>query len=175
MLAPSHATGDDVDLVFVDSRGMGPVEAPARVVATLALDATALVERGLPPFEVMSGLDAAFFLVFRWGTEQRGYLEQRMAPGEDRHTVVAVHGEGQHAEILHAVLEAAGLDLDDCVSIGAGIDRAAFPRWVIWRQDDNGGRFEVETLTGRHKAEVRAEAFEARGHKQLYWVEAAPG
>jgi hypothetical protein len=42
--------------------------------------------------------------------------------------------------------------------------------WAVWRQDDNGNRFEI---SGGHSYEeadrLRAE-FEARGHKQLYWV-----
>ncbi|MCB9551096.1 MAG: hypothetical protein H6705_04275 [Myxococcales bacterium] len=161
-----------VELVFVDSRGLGPVDATPRVVATLAVEAAALVERGLPPFEVMSGFGAAFFLAFRFGGA-RGFLEQRMAADEGAGTMVAVQGEADDTALLRAVLEAAGLDLDDCVSVGEGVDRAALPRWVLWRQDDNGDRFVVETFTGRRKADDRAARMEAGGHKQLYWVASA--
>ncbi|MGW6918254.1 SPOR domain-containing protein [Kitasatospora sp. NPDC054939] len=47
----------------------------------------------------------------------------------------------------------------------------------VMRQDDNGNRFEVAAGLAREEAERLAEEFEARGHKQLYWVEAqrAPG
>ncbi|MCU7823041.1 (deoxy)nucleoside triphosphate pyrophosphohydrolase [Kitasatospora sp. DSM 101779] len=40
------------------------------------------------------------------------------------------------------------------------------------RQDDNGNRYLVATGLGRAEAEALAAEFEARGHKQLYWVEA---
>ncbi|MGW4895017.1 SPOR domain-containing protein [Kitasatospora sp. NPDC004240] len=42
----------------------------------------------------------------------------------------------------------------------------------VMRQDDNGNRFEVSGGLGREEAEALAAEFEARGHKQLYWVEA---
>lgn len=161
-----------MELVFVDSRGLGPVETPPRVIATLSTDAEVLVDRGLPPFEVMSGFEAAFFLAFRYG-EARGYLEQRMAPEEGERTMLAVQGDADDTALLQAVLEAAGLDLDDCLMVADHIDRAAFPRWVLWRQDDNGTRVEVATFTGRRKADDQAARMEAGGHKQLYWVAAA--
>lgn len=43
--------------------------------------------------------------------------------------------------------------------------------WVLCRQDDHGIRYEVERFTDRAAAEAARESFEARGHKQLYWVE----
>lgn len=46
-------------------------------------------------------------------------------------------------------------------------------RWVVWRQDDNGNRFEVARRHSRAEAETLAAAMEARGHKQTYWVAAA--
>lgn len=42
------------------------------------------------------------------------------------------------------------------------------------RQDDNGNRLVVAKGLGRAKAEMLAAEFEARGHKQLYWVETEP-
>lgn len=58
--------------------------------------------------------------------------------------------------------------------------------WVVWRQDDNGNRFEVRRFAGypedaggpgedgpdtaREEAEALAAEMEARGHKQTYWV-----
>ena len=46
-------------------------------------------------------------------------------------------------------------------------------RWVVWRQDDNGNRYEVRRCGTREEAEALAAEMEARGHKQLYWVAAA--
>jgi 2'-5' RNA ligase len=47
--------------------------------------------------------------------------------------------------------------------------------WAIHRQDDNGNRFVVRTGLRREEAERLAAEFEARGHKQLYWVEREGG
>ncbi|MFJ3218466.1 SPOR domain-containing protein [Kitasatospora sp. NPDC086801] len=44
----------------------------------------------------------------------------------------------------------------------------------VMRQDDNGNRFLVAGGLERAEAERLAAEFEARGHKQLYWVEAEP-
>ena len=48
-------------------------------------------------------------------------------------------------------------------------------RWVVWRQDDNGNRFEVGRRESRAAAEELAATMEARGHKQTYWVAARAG
>ncbi|GAA2749536.1 SPOR domain-containing protein [Kitasatospora cinereorecta] len=41
----------------------------------------------------------------------------------------------------------------------------------VMRQDDNGNRFLVAAGPDRAAAEALAAEYEARGHKQLYWVE----
>jgi hypothetical protein len=43
--------------------------------------------------------------------------------------------------------------------------------WSVWREDDNGNRFEVVKNLLRHEAEEAVRTFEARGHKQSYWME----
>jgi hypothetical protein len=43
--------------------------------------------------------------------------------------------------------------------------------WRLLRQDDNGIQFEVARYASRCEALSAAAMFEARGHKQLYWVE----
>jgi hypothetical protein len=48
-------------------------------------------------------------------------------------------------------------------------------RWVVWRQDDNGNRFEVSRKDSHADAEELATVMEARGHKQLYWVAKVAG
>ena len=45
--------------------------------------------------------------------------------------------------------------------------------WALWRLDDNGNRFLMETFDSRARAEAAARDYTARGHKQTYWVEAA--
>ncbi|MEJ3744561.1 hypothetical protein WEI85_14855 [Actinomycetes bacterium KLBMP 9797] len=49
-------------------------------------------------------------------------------------------------------------------------DRELPDRWIVWRQDDNGNRFEVARKDSRTDAEELATVMQARGHKQLYWV-----
>jgi hypothetical protein len=42
--------------------------------------------------------------------------------------------------------------------------------WTVYRQDDNGNRFVVETGLSRAEAEQLVEIYERRGHKQVYWA-----
>jgi hypothetical protein len=42
--------------------------------------------------------------------------------------------------------------------------------WTVWRQDDNGARFEVARFDAPEPAQELAAELQARGHKQLYWV-----
>jgi hypothetical protein len=59
----------------------------------------------------------------------------------------------------------------DDESTPAGSGRSG--RWIVWRQDDNGNRFEVARRESRAEAEELAATMEARGHKQTYWVATA--
>ena len=43
--------------------------------------------------------------------------------------------------------------------------------WLLLRQDDNGNRYEMARFATREAAEHAAAEFQARGHKQLYYVE----
>jgi hypothetical protein len=42
--------------------------------------------------------------------------------------------------------------------------------WAVHRQDDNGYQFVVQTGLSREEAERLAAEFEAKRHKQMYWV-----
>ena len=42
--------------------------------------------------------------------------------------------------------------------------------WTVWRQDDNGNQFPIETFPDQQTAEQLALELESHGHKQLYWV-----
>jgi len=42
--------------------------------------------------------------------------------------------------------------------------------WCLVRLDDNGNQFVVRADQTRAAAEALARQFEARGHKQSYWV-----
>lgn len=41
--------------------------------------------------------------------------------------------------------------------------------YSVWRQDDNGNRYLVETGLSLTEAQSRIAEFESQGHKQLYW------
>ena len=43
--------------------------------------------------------------------------------------------------------------------------------WSVYRQDDNGNRFVGGQRLNRQEAERLVAEFEARGHKQAYWIE----
>ena len=49
-------------------------------------------------------------------------------------------------------------------------DRAPKPAVILMRTDDNGNDVEVKRLTNRCEAAALARAYEARGHKQTYWI-----
>lgn len=66
----------------------------------------------------------------------------------------------------------------DCVhadEAAAAAGRISGRRWAVRRQDDNGNRFTVGTYASRAEADDIAATMEVRGHRQLYWVEAAEG
>lgn len=43
--------------------------------------------------------------------------------------------------------------------------------WVVWRQDDAGNRSVVESRLTEEDARKLMREMEARGHKQVYWIE----
>lgn len=42
------------------------------------------------------------------------------------------------------------------------------------RSDDNGNEVEVARVATREEAEALVRMYEARGHKQMYWIKDAP-
>jgi hypothetical protein len=55
-------------------------------------------------------------------------------------------------------------------------DRQPPQLWCLVRLDDNGNEFVVRDGLDRDAAEALARTFEARGHKQSYWIRAqGPG
>ncbi|MFC6672189.1 hypothetical protein [Marinobacterium aestuariivivens] len=45
-------------------------------------------------------------------------------------------------------------------------------KYELWRLDDNGNEFLVETFDSRSDAEARQRDLAAGGHKQTYWLKA---
>jgi len=50
-------------------------------------------------------------------------------------------------------------------------DQKPNAKWALWRQDDNGNKFHIKDFENESEADSKALEFEARGHKQTYWVE----
>ena len=44
-------------------------------------------------------------------------------------------------------------------------------RFRVMRQDDNGNAFLVSSVSSRSEADALVREYEARGHKQTYWVD----
>ena len=42
--------------------------------------------------------------------------------------------------------------------------------WQVWRQDDNGNRFLVESFDNKEAAEMRITELTQGHHKQTYWI-----
>jgi len=42
--------------------------------------------------------------------------------------------------------------------------------WSVWRQDDNGNEIRMASLLKESEAQALVDEFEARGHKQMYWI-----
>ena len=46
--------------------------------------------------------------------------------------------------------------------------------WNLFRQDDNGNIFFMEEFETKEEAERALKKFEAKSHKQTYWIEKDP-
>jgi hypothetical protein len=55
---------------------------------------------------------------------------------------------------------------------GAGSD-ATGRDWQLWRQDDAGNRHLVRVDLSEDEARRLRDDYEARGHKQFYWIQRA--
>lgn len=73
-------------------------------------------------------------------------------------------------EAVIDLLETLGLDDSDVVDADPSVRLDALPKWDLWRLDDNGNETMMETFRSRAKAVAAQEQYEARGHKQTYWV-----
>jgi hypothetical protein len=114
------------------------------------------------------------------------YLEMRFAaPTTGRPFAAFTNAEGEEGPIavhkrrddpwrqaLIDLFEALEIDERDTLGLRPDIDLDALPTWSLWRQDDNGNRFEMDRFHSYAKADAQQQMFTARKHKQLYWVEA---
>jgi hypothetical protein len=48
----------------------------------------------------------------------------------------------------------------------------AYPEeWTVWRRDDNGNHFVVQTGLSYEQAQAVVSSLEAKGHKQFFWLQ----
>jgi len=87
-------------------------------------------------------------------------LELRFEVDEERLTILADVDDPEHVR-YH--LKGWGLSLHPR-------DPEPDRPWQVWRQDDNGNDFLMMTFATERGAHCIAHLFEARGHKQHYWV-----
>lgn len=73
-------------------------------------------------------------------------------------------------EALVDLFETLAIDDHDVV-LHPDIDPTQLPQWALWREDDNGNRFEIERYRCYAKAVEQERIFTARGHRQSYWVD----
>ncbi len=52
----------------------------------------------------------------------------------------------------------------------AAIQTSEFPSWSVRRYDDNGNSVLVEANLTEDQAKSQVAAYEAKGHKQMYWA-----
>lgn len=69
---------------------------------------------------------------------------------------------------LDRVLQVLKLTSEDLVWVDKDIQ---FAPYELWRQDDNGHKFLIETFPYKADAEKAKREFENRRHKQIYWLE----
>lgn len=114
----------------------------------------------------------------RVGARAEGHFDSQRAPDEmwnpDTTEPVAggwpvvevdTTGDVDLAEVVDRVVEA----FETVETMAA----AARDQWVVWRQDEHGNRFEVTRRDSQEVAQKVADAMEATGHKQTFWVSPA--
>lgn len=74
-------------------------------------------------------------------------------------------GDVDVAEVVDRIVEA--------FETAAQLQSAPRAQWVVWRQDEYGNRAEVTRRDSQEVAQKVADAMEATGHKQTYWVSPA--
>lgn len=71
------------------------------------------------------------------------------------------------------LFEALAIDDADVSFLHPQVDVRRLPAWALWRQDDNGNRFEMARYRSYAKARAQWQLYTDRGHKQTYWIEPA--
>jgi hypothetical protein len=136
----------------------------AAVAARTGNSVTRLVVDGLGWFECVRFASPATGRAFLAG----GPLRHDQPAHASVHAVVFPDAPDAQALLVADVLDTLQIDLDDTVSVCATPPR----RWELMRADDNGNHAVVARFSGYAKARAQLAEYEARQHKQTYWLEA---
>lgn len=99
----------------------------------------------------------------------------RLEPSNSERAVSIMMRAGDDArEAVLDLFETFAIDERDVVYLDPRVQVATLPVWQLWRLDDNGNEFQMETFRSRAKALETQARFEARGHRQSYFVRPAP-
>lgn len=75
-------------------------------------------------------------------------------------------------DALVELFEQLAIDEREAIAFAPEIELAALPVWVLWREDDNGNRVEIDRYRSYAKAELDERIYTDRGHRQSYWIRA---
>lgn len=145
-------------------------------------DALFVLERDIDEFAGQTGTEAA-----RWWFTGLGWWVslQFCSPASGRPYVVhAALGSPQrlgiHVQVgvdrndaLADLFEVLAVDDRDVTHIHPGVELERLPVWALWREDDNCNRFEIDRSRSYTKMYAQQQRYEARGHRQTYWIEPA--
>lgn len=99
-----------------------------------------------------------YFIIDEYGSNSANYITQ----------IHLLNNFETLADDLDEVLEVLNLNSNDLVWVDKDIQ---FSPYELWRQDDNGHKFLIETFPCKADAEKAKREFENRKHKQIYWLE----
>lgn len=117
------------------------------------------------------GLGASKLAAFLTNNRTQFFIEEFLTDSKNPITQVGIlNNEKTLARDLDEVLEVLHLSSENLTGFD---ERIKFHPHELWRQDDHGHKFLIETFACKADAVKAMKEFEARLHKQTYWVEKA--
>ncbi len=118
-----------------------------------------------------NGLGASKLAAFLTNNHTQFFIEEFLPDSKNPITQVGIlNNEKTLARDLDEVLEVMHISSKNLTWFD---ERIKFYPHELWRQDDNGHKFLIETFACKADAIKAMKEFEARLHKQTYWVEKA--
>lgn len=120
----------------------------------------------------------------------QGDLELRERRRHERGAVRRRRGQAVHTVLQHKSLRFMAHRIEEpivfypvsCIQVifspSGTLEPMSQPKpseiYQIYRQDDSGNRYLMQSFATREEAEAAQRLYESRGHKQMYWVESKP-